>query len=108
MVKIFQNNKEPLFGRADRILYLKPLAPKTIRDLLLDEGHYWERGNKNEIDLVGINDLDKKVMVAEVKLNAKRVCWQSLKEKAVKLEQLHSEYVFEYKGFGLGDIEQFF
>lgn len=71
-------------------------------------GGYWERGNKNEIDLVGINDLDKKIMVAEVKLNAKRIRWQLLKDKAVKLEQLHSGYAFKYKGFGLEDIEQFF
>jgi len=70
-------------------------------------GSYWERGNKNEIDLVGINDLDKKVMVAEVKLNAKRIRLQVLKDKAVKLEQLHSGYEFEYKGFGLEDIEIF-
>lgn len=26
MIKIFQNKKEPLFGRADRILYLKPVS----------------------------------------------------------------------------------
>src|SRR5258708_6531801 len=26
MVKIFQNNKEPLFGRADRIIHLKPFS----------------------------------------------------------------------------------
>jgi AAA+ ATPase superfamily predicted ATPase len=26
MIKIFQNNKEPLFGRADRIMYLKPFS----------------------------------------------------------------------------------
>lgn len=27
MHKIFQNSKEPLFGRADRYIYLKPFSP---------------------------------------------------------------------------------
>ena len=30
MHKIFENNKEPLFGRADAILHLKPFKIKTL------------------------------------------------------------------------------
>ncbi|MBN2652093.1 MAG: AAA family ATPase [Spirochaetales bacterium] len=40
MNKIFKNSKEPLFGRADRIIYLKPFSPKTIRAILEDNGNY--------------------------------------------------------------------
>ena len=250
MVKIFQNNKEPLFGRADRILYLKPFQPSTIKEILQDTGSYsvesfffmylltggvprylemlidnecftqnevldfvfsknspflaegrhllieelgkdygtyfsileliasgktgrgeiesvlavntggyiqrlsevydvieahrpfnakqtgklqkylikdnflnfwfrfiyrnnsaignhWERGNKNEIDIVVVNDLDKAVLVGEVKMNPARASIPKLKEKAVKLEQHYSKYRFEYQVFGLDDIDRF-
>ncbi len=30
-------------------------------------GTWWERGNQNEIDIVAVNDLEKKVLFAEVK-----------------------------------------
>ena len=40
MSKIFKNNKEPLFGRADRILYLKPFSPSTIKQILVDNNSY--------------------------------------------------------------------
>jgi len=38
MHRIFEEKKEPLFGRADRILFLKPFPIRTIRDVLDDHG----------------------------------------------------------------------
>ena len=38
MHKIFQNSKEPLFGRADRIIFLKPFSISTMRNILHDCG----------------------------------------------------------------------
>lgn len=38
MHKIFENSREPLFERADRIFYVKPFKIKTIRDILSDYG----------------------------------------------------------------------
>lgn len=40
MVKIFQDSKEPLFGRADKIFYLKPFKIKTIAEILSDNKKY--------------------------------------------------------------------
>ena len=68
-------------------------------------GNYWERGNKNEIDIVAVNDFDKTVLVAEVKLNASKARMNKLKEKAVKLEQYYSKYSFEYQALGLDDLD---
>ena len=34
MINIFQNSKEPLYGRADRILYIKPFKVKIIKEIL--------------------------------------------------------------------------
>ncbi|GAJ18084.1 unnamed protein product, partial [marine sediment metagenome] len=36
-------------------------------------GNYWERRNKNEIDIVAINEKEKKVVIGEVKLNSANI-----------------------------------
>jgi hypothetical protein len=36
MIKIFQNEKEPLYGRADRIFYIHPFKAKVIKEILSD------------------------------------------------------------------------
>lgn len=38
MHRIFEEKKEPLFGRADRILFLKPFPIRTIHEVLADHG----------------------------------------------------------------------
>ncbi len=136
MYKIFEQAKEPLFGRADRIFRLRPFTIRDIhsvisdhgrvdaktlfnlylftgglpkyldiltantnltfedmldfmltehspflhegRTLLVEEfgkeyGSYWEKGNKNEIDLVAINDLKKSITIADIKLSSSRI-----------------------------------
>ncbi|MBC8555780.1 MAG: ATP-binding protein, partial [Candidatus Brocadiales bacterium] len=42
MTEIFQDEKEPLYGRADRILYIKPFKPTTIKEILEDYNYYSE------------------------------------------------------------------
>jgi len=42
MTEIFQDEKEPLYGRADRILYIKPFKPTTIKEILEDYDCYSE------------------------------------------------------------------
>ncbi|MCB1119267.1 MAG: ATP-binding protein, partial [Chlamydiia bacterium] len=39
MKKIFQDSDEPLFGRADRILQLKPFSPSLLQNILQQHGH---------------------------------------------------------------------
>jgi len=70
-------------------------------------GNYWQAGNKNEIDIVAVNELDKTVLIAEVKRNPKRIRINQLKEKAKKLEQQLKGYTFEYRGFSLNDLKSF-
>lgn len=67
-------------------------------------GNYWEMGNKNEIDIVAINDMEKKVLIAEVKLNPKNISITTLKQKAINIEQKLSSYTFEYRGLSLNDV----
>ncbi|KEQ15482.1 hypothetical protein GZ77_02255 [Endozoicomonas montiporae] len=71
-------------------------------------GSYWERGNQNEIDVVAVNDLEKKVLIAEVKRNPKNIRLSHLREKAVKLCQQLKGYEINYKGYSLDDLEGLF
>jgi len=66
-------------------------------------GSYFEPDHTNEIDLVAINDLDKKMMIAEIKRNKKRIRLEELKAKAKKLLQAYPEYSVEYLGLSLED-----
>ncbi|MHB1661285.1 MAG: ATP-binding protein [bacterium] len=66
-------------------------------------GAYWEKGNKNEIDIVAVNDIDKKILICEVKLNPQKINLNKLKEKSEKLIEKFKGYSFEYKGFSLDD-----
>ncbi|WP_422475238.1 ATP-binding protein [Endozoicomonas sp. ALB032] len=71
-------------------------------------GSYWERGNQNEIDLVAVNELDKKVLIAEIKRNPKNIRKTHLQEKAIKLVQQLKGYEIEYRGFSLDDLADWF
>jgi len=67
-------------------------------------GSYWERGNKNEIDIVAINEIEKIALIAEVKLNKDKINLNLLKQKTKKLEQKLNGYKIEYVGFSLQDL----
>ncbi len=66
-------------------------------------GTYWEKGNNNEIDIVAVNDIEKRILICEVKLNPQKINLRKLKEKSKKLIEKFKEYSFEYKGFSLND-----
>jgi AAA+ ATPase superfamily predicted ATPase len=68
-------------------------------------GRYWERGNLNEIDLVAVNDLEKRMVLVEVKMNPKKINIEQLKRKAEKLVAQRPDYFVEYKGLSLEDIK---
>jgi hypothetical protein len=67
-------------------------------------GTYWEKGNKNEIDIVAIDDFNKKIVLTEVKLNKGRIRIINLKEKGDKLRKKYSDYDFEYEGLSIDSI----
>ncbi len=67
-------------------------------------GTYWERGNRNEIDIVAVNEFNRRALVAEVKLNSDKVSLNELKFKARNLERHLSEYQIDYQGLSLADM----
>ena len=67
-------------------------------------GTYWEKANQNEIDIVAINELDKKALICEVKINPKKIDMDILKNKAIKLEKVLKSYTIEFKALSLIDM----
>ncbi len=69
-------------------------------------GGYWDAKGHNEIDIVAINDLDKKILIAEVKRQQKRYSEAKLIEKSHSLlNKLNLQgYDIEYRGFSLDNL----
>ena len=69
-----------------------------------DLGTYWEKGNKNEIDIVGVNDNEKTMLIAEVKRKAEKIDINRLKEKSTILVSKYKKYEINYSGYSLEDM----
>ena len=67
-------------------------------------GTYWEKGNMNEIDIVAVNDLQKKMIIAEVKRQPENISISKLKEKAEGIINRFEGYQIEFAGFSLNDM----
>ncbi len=96
--------------KRDFDLYSGRVLEKYFKEKLILEsnyseiGSYWERGNKNEIDIVAINKREKKVLIAEVKLNADKISLDVLILKSQKLIQKLIGYRVEYRGLSIDDM----
>ena len=67
-------------------------------------GSYWEKGNRNEIDIVCTNSIEKKALIAEVKLNKKKGSIPALKEKSAKIVNLLKGYSIVYKILSIDEV----
>ena len=67
-------------------------------------GTYWESKNQNEIDIVAINDLEKTILIGEVKINPKKIDMNILKQKATKLVSKYNKYKIDYVGYSLENL----
>lgn len=67
-------------------------------------GNYWERGHQNELDLVAINELEKSVVIAEIKRQAHRIKLSTLEQKAQKLLTQLKGYKVSYQALSLDDL----
>ena len=66
-------------------------------------GSYWEKGNKNEIDLVAINDMKKSITIADIKLSSSRIDLNVLREKSAALLMDYKGYKPQVLGLSLED-----
>jgi len=67
-------------------------------------GNYWDNSGINEIDLIAINDFDKKATIAEVKRNPKKISIQSLALKTATIQKHLLKYEIELKALSLCDM----
>ena len=70
-------------------------------------GSYWEKGNKNEIDLVAVNDMKKTITIADIKLSASRIDLGALKSKSASLLSDYKGYKPQFIGLSLEEISKY-
>jgi len=67
-------------------------------------GAYWEKGNQNEIDIVAINEMEKRAQLVEVKRKKENINLHVLRAKAVNLIKLLPDYDVSYQGLSMEDL----
>jgi len=85
-------------------LFMELLKEKQIYTSI---GNYWERGNQNEIDIVAVDEIDKKLLLCEVKLSEKRLNRDELVRKSVNIIEKYRGYEVEYRLLSVEDIDGF-
>ena len=67
-------------------------------------GNYWDNKGENEIDLIALDDFDKKAIIAEVKRNPMKINLQTLAMKTVAVQKHLAKYNVSLKALSLNDM----
>ncbi|HED08784.1 MAG TPA: ATP-binding protein [Ignavibacteria bacterium] len=67
-------------------------------------GPYWEKANQNEIDIIAINDIKKRIVIVEVKRQRKNINLLLLQKKASAIMQKYNDYKIDFKGLSMADM----
>jgi hypothetical protein len=67
-------------------------------------GSYWDRKGLHEIDVIALDDLESKAIVAEVKRNPMKISRAKLQANAQVIETELVPYETSYKGYSLHDM----
>lgn len=101
MKTIFKRDFDTYSGKLLEKYFIEKLAQSNAYSLI---GRYWMRGNRNEIDIVALNQLSKEALIAEVKINKKKINLRQLKEKAKSLSAELQGFKIHFKGFSLENM----
>ena len=74
------------------------------KERVTEVGHWWDKSGENEIDLIAIEKLDKRVTIGEVKRNEKKISMQTLEEKFVNIRSHFRGYQIQFVALSLGDM----
>ena len=91
--------------------YCGLMLERFFRTLLAETGRfnqigsYWEKGNQNEIDIVAVNDFEKKILIAETKLNKSRIHLKKLTLRAETLLNHYPGYTPTYLALSVEDVD---
>ena len=84
----------------ERYFRTKLIESKRFSDI----GSYWDRKGENEIDIVAVNDMEKRLAFYEVKRNANKINLALLERKSATIVGLYPDYTVEYHGLSLKDM----
>ena len=110
-VRGFQELKE-IISR-DYSTYSGKILERYFRTKFIEEknitmiGGYWDRKGETEIDLISVNELEKRAEIIEVKRNANNIELEKLKEKGYYFKRSTvqlKDYQITYRGLSLSDM----
>lgn len=67
-------------------------------------GSYWNKKGEDEIDLIAVDELEKKAVVAEIKRNKKNIKMDKLIQKGLSVSADLKGYSVEYIGLSMDDM----
>lgn len=67
-------------------------------------GSYWDNKGETEIDLIALNEFEKRGVVAEVKRNPAKISYTLLAQEVASLPKEFAAYQLEQKGLSLNDM----
>lgn len=74
------------------------------KERVTEVGHWWDKSGENEIDLIAIEKLDKRVTIGKVKRNEKKISMQALEEKFANIRSHFRGYQVQFVALSLGDM----
>lgn len=102
--QLFEKNYRSYCGKLLEKFYHELIANTQQYNRI---GSYWERGYKNEIDIVAINDAEKRILIADVKLVHKKTNIDGVKVRALKFLQDYQDYQVRYLALSLDTIQDY-
>ena len=94
----------------DYKVYSGRVLEKYFTDKMLAEenwsaiGTWWGKGNQNEIDIIAMNENEKRLVIVDVKRKAENINIKELKQKAETLAMLFKDYTIEYQGLSMDNM----
>jgi AAA+ ATPase superfamily predicted ATPase len=110
MIELGKNEKMTEYIQLNYEQFSGLILERYFREKITEEesitqiGNFWDKKGVNEIDIVAIDTIRKKAIIAEVKRNKNKINISELKDKASKLENNLSKYKIEYRGLSLEDV----
>ena len=74
------------------------------KERVTEVGHWWDKNSENEIDVIAVEKLDKRVTVGEVKRNEKKISMQTLEDKFANIRAHFRGYDIQFVSLSLADM----
>lgn len=105
-MELVRSNIDGGYAQYSGIVLERYFREKMMESGMFTEvGNWWDRRGENEIDVVAVNSIQHKGIVAEVKRNAKKASLEKLSEKVAALPKPDfSQYHFSLQVLSLEDM----